>query len=191
MDGHTGVGCCPPSLTVFRRCWEGEHVRIRRHPRRSFRILSQNAERDQTQWWPHHLSGSFGEERRDEARLLEQKKLRQHKMAFKVVRFVAEYAFLFRKRLELTPLRTVPVGGMCLWPGTVTETVSLSEGMLREAGKILIARGAPLSLTDTVKAVSLTERIHRAVPSYCFPPLKSLWSAGLCVTATFITAGIV
>lgn len=30
VDGHTGVGCCPPSLTVFRRCWEEEHVRISR-----------------------------------------------------------------------------------------------------------------------------------------------------------------
>lgn len=69
-------------------------------------------------------------------------------MAFKVVRSVAEYAVLFRERLQLTPLRTVPVGGMCLWQGAVTETISLSEGMLREAGKISITRGAPISLTD-------------------------------------------
>lgn len=56
-------------------------------------------------------------------------------MAFKVVRFVAEHAFLFRERLELAALRTVPVGGMCVWQGTVSQTLSVSEGMPRKAGK--------------------------------------------------------
>lgn len=56
-------------------------------------------------------------------------------MAFKVVRSVAEHAVLFRKRLQLTPLRTVPVGGMRLWQGAVAETVSVSEGMPGEAGE--------------------------------------------------------
>lgn len=65
----------------------------------------------------------------------EQEKLRQHKMAFKVVRPAAEHAVLFRKRLQLTPLWTLPVGGVCLRQSTVPETVSVSEGMSGETGK--------------------------------------------------------
>lgn len=90
-------------------------------------------------------------------------------MAFKVVRFVAEHAVLFRKRLQLTPLRTVPVGGMCLWQGAVTETISVSEGMLREAGKILNTWGAPISLTDSRKAIRLSEQTHSSVLLAVFP----------------------
>lgn len=56
-------------------------------------------------------------------------------MAFQVVRFVAEHAVLFRERLQLPPLRTVPVGGMRLRQGAVPETIPLSEGMLGEAGE--------------------------------------------------------
>lgn len=56
-------------------------------------------------------------------------------MALQVVRLAAEHAVLFRERLELAALRTVPVGGLRLRQGAVPEALSVSEGMLGEAGK--------------------------------------------------------
>lgn len=67
-------------------------------------------------------------------------------MALEVVRSVAKYDVLFRERFQFTSLRTVPVGGMRLWQGSVSETVYVSEGMLREAGRGLI-RGIGVWIT--------------------------------------------
>lgn len=64
-----------------------------------------------------------------------QEELGQHEMARQVVLAVAEHAVLFRERLQLAPLGTLPVGGVRVRARAVPQTASLCKGMFREAGK--------------------------------------------------------
>lgn len=97
-------------------------------------VHSQNAEGNTAQWWPCHLPGAFGKEGWYEARVLEQKELWQHEMAHKVVCFVTKYALLLRERVQLSTLGIIPVGGMHMRQGAFAEALTVSQGVLGEAG---------------------------------------------------------
>lgn len=56
-------------------------------------------------------------------------------MALQVVRPLAEHALLFRERLQLPALRTLPIGGLRVRQGAVPEALAVSEGMPGEAGE--------------------------------------------------------
>lgn len=94
----------------------------------------QDAEGNTTQWWSCHLPGAFGKKGWYETRELEQKELRQHEMAHKVVCFAAEYALLFWERVQLATLWIIPVRGMHMRQGAFAETFAVSQGVFGKAG---------------------------------------------------------
>lgn len=66
--------------------------------------------------------------------MLEQKELRQHEMAHKVVCFVTKYALLLRERVQLSTLGIIPVGRMHMRQGAFAEALTVSQGVFGEAG---------------------------------------------------------